>query len=206
MKCSEHTVQHEQPATSSTLPWFCVHERKKKTHIIFLSSRGADAHLYTNLSVILFTVKDWRLNRCLCCLWCARLPSTNAFCFPCRQVSCLPAALLLLNKSELAANTWSADVASCKEKNIAVGCHHTHYMFLVAFCDIDALRAVFVPKLALSVPRYAQASNEGFFLHGWCLLKYYQISVRNEAPGIGIIHAAPPSSPPFSSLLHHLFV
>lgn len=93
--------------------------------VIFLFSCGADAHLYTNLSVILLRVKDCRLDRCLCCLWCVRLPSTNVFFSPCHQVSCLPAALLLQNKSELAANTWSADVASCKEKTsllVAITC------------------------------------------------------------------------------------
>lgn len=42
------------------------------------------------------------------------------------------------------------------------------------------------------------------FLRGWFLLKYFKVSVRNEVPGIGIIHAVIPSSHPFNSLLHHL--
>lgn len=78
----------------------------------------------------------------------------------------------------------------------------SHALLVFGFCSADALLAVFEPKLSLSFPLCVQVLYlMRVFLRAQFLLTYYKISVSNELPSVGIIHAAIPSSPLFNSFL-----
>lgn len=98
---------------------------------------------------------------------------------PCHQVSCLPAALLHRNKYELAANTWSSDVASCKEKISLLVAIMCNTCFWLPFAKLMH----YLRSLSLNWHCLCHAMHMKMLLCGWFLLKFDKISVRNKVPG-----------------------